>query len=209
MAISNYDDLKSAIATWTVRSDLTASMDDFIDLTEAMFRFEPRPPDDPDLGGLRVEITEATGTLTVSQSYISKPDDWITPYRFDLTGDDGGNLVYLSPGSLPIRTGTGKPKFWTASNVIEFDIPPDSAYPYSVKYYSNPDPLSDSNTSNVVLASYPNVYLSGCLYYAYDFIGDDSNANKWLSRYKAYAWAASQAFKAQNLTQGSISAVVG
>ena len=211
MAISNYDDLKSAIASWTVRSNLTDSMDDFIDLAEAMFRFEPRPPDDPDLGGIRVEITEETGTLTASQAYISKPSDLLAPYRFEFTGDDGGTLTYVSPDAMSSawKTGTGKPKFWTASNVIEFDIAPDSAYPYSLRYYSNPDPLSDTNTTNDVLTTYPNVYLSGCLYYAFDFIGDDANANKWLARYKAYSWAASQSFKAQNVSRGSIAAVVG
>ena len=206
MALDTYDNLKTAIANWIIRDDLTSQMDDFIDLAEAMFRFEPRPPDDADIGGVRVAITEQTGTLSTSAATLSKPSDWLAPYRFDLTGENGGRVKYVGPDAMPLHflEGSGLPKYWTVTNEIEFNVIPDSAYAYSVKYWSNPTALSASNTSNTILTTYPNVYLSACLHHAFQYLQDDQNANLWLTRYKAYAWAATRSFKAQNLTTGSI-----
>jgi len=210
MALDTFDDLKTSIANWTARDDLTALLPDFIALTEAFFVFEPRPPQDPAIGGLRVVITEETGTLTASQTYISKPADLIAPIRFDLTGTTGRTVDYVSPDAMPrlFTESTGLPKYWTVSNVIEFNIAPDSAYPYSLKYYSNPTGLSDANTSNAILTGYPNVYLSGCLHHAFQYIQDQDQSNLWLARYKAYAWAANQSFRAALFNHGSIAAQV-
>lgn len=210
MAISTYDELKEAIADWTVRTDLGARIDDFIDLAEAMFRNPPRPPDDADIGGVRIGITTETGALTASQDYIAKPSDMMTPLSLDLTGTNGGRLTYIANDSMPTvyREGTGMPKYWTVTDNIDFDVSPDSTYSYELKYYANVTPLSSSNTTNTILTDYPNVYLSGSLYYAYDYIGDDANANKWLARYKAYAWSASMSYRAENLTSGSLAARV-
>lgn len=211
MAISTYDELKAAIADWMVRSDLGTAIDDFIDLSEATFALEPKPPTSPQIGGVRVGITTETGTLTAGQDYIAKPSDLLTPLSLDLTGDTGTRVVYIGNDAMPMyyREGTGQPKFWTVTDNIDFDVSPDSAYAYELKYYAGVSALSSSNTTNTILTSYPNVYLASCLYFGYDYIGDNENANKWLSRYKSYAWAASQTYKAQNTPVGSIASRPG
>jgi len=210
LAIASYADLKTSIAAWTHRSDLTSYLDDFIDLTEAMFKSEPRPPDDPDIGGLRVEITTATGTLTAGQDYIAKPADFLSPISFSLTGENGGRAEFVNYSAMDLKAQTtnGKPKFWTVTDNLDFDRSPDSAYAYELKYWSQPDALDGSTTTNTVTANYPEVYLAGCLYNAFDFIHDDQNAAKWLARYKAYAWSASRTFHQSTMSQGAISAFV-
>ena len=139
MSLDSYTNLKTELADWSHRSDLTSYLDTFIDLTEQMFKHEPRSPDDPDIGGVRVTITRATGTLSTSNAYISKPSDYISAYSFDLTGTDGGQLVYKSPDLLPalFREGSGKPRYWTIGDVISFDILPDSAYAYELAYWNS------------------------------------------------------------------------
>lgn len=210
MALSTYDELKSSISDWTVRSDLSAVLDDFIDLTEAMFRFEPRPPDDADMGGVRVGIATETGSLTVWQDYIAIPSDFMTALSLDLTGETGRRLTYIGSDSMPAvyQEGNGLPSYWTVTDNIDFDKSADSAYPYELKYYANVVPLSSSNQTNTILTNYPNVYLAGCLYFAFDYIGDNDNSNKWLARYKAYAWAASKSYKEEIVTSGSLSSIV-
>lgn len=55
MAIGNYAELKTALATWAVRSDLTARMADFVTLAQAEIRKDVR---------CQAMETLATGTLT-------------------------------------------------------------------------------------------------------------------------------------------------
>lgn len=211
MALDSYTNLKTAIADWTHRSTLTSYLDDFILMAEELMTHEPRPPDDPDIGGVRVAITEATGNLTAGQAYISKPADFLSPIRFDLTGTNGNLVVYAGPDAIPslFVEGNGRPKFWTVTNVIEFNRAPDSTYAYSLKYWSQPTALSGSNADNTILTNYPMCYLYGCLHFAYDFLQDDANSSKYLAKYKAAAWGASQRFQQSLHSQGAIASMPG
>lgn len=208
MALTTYTGLKAEIADWIHRSDLTSYLDTFIDLTEEMFTHEPRSPDDPDIGGLRVEITTGTGTLSTSVSTLARPTRFLSAYRLDLTGTTGGMVQYVAPDQMPLvfREGSGKPRYWTVSNVVEFDVIPDSAYAYELKYYAAVAPLSGSVADNAILLGYPMCYLAGCLHHAFEFVGDTENSNKWLARYKAYAWGANQQFQGSRYTQGALQA---
>ena len=89
-----------------------------------------------------------------------------------------------------------------------FNVAPDAAYAYSLKYWSNPGALSVSNTTNTVITNYPNIYLAGCLHHACEYVHDYENAAKWLTRYKMYAWNASKGFKAETITSGDLAAQV-
>lgn len=210
MALDSYTNLKIAIADWMHRSDLTSYLDDFIGLTEGMFRHPPRRPDDPEIGGVRVEITTATGTLTSGQDNLAKPAGYLDPYSFDLTGASGGRVEFLSPADMHLHylEGSGRPRFWTVTDNIDLNISPDADYAYELKYFSQPDAIDGVTTTNTVLTNYPQVYLSGCLHHAHQFIHNDQAAGIWLNRYKGYAWAASQAFKRGLISQGSIAASV-
>src|SRR5690554_5436452 len=59
MAISNYEELKVAVADWAHRGDLTTRLDDFIALAEAEMLSNPLEP-------LRVRAEEVTETAKTS-----------------------------------------------------------------------------------------------------------------------------------------------
>ena len=207
MAITTYAELKTAIGNWTARSDLTSYLDEFIDLAETYIKRDPAHPDSPEIGGVRGNIQRSTGTLSTSASTLALPTDFLEGYRLNLTADaDFKVLRYVAPNQLSLhhRSGTGQPSFYTISDVIEFEVKPDSTYAYEFSYYPQATALSDSNTSNFVLASYPDVYLSGCLFHAFRFLQDEQQASSWLGQYKTSAWTASETYRRPRASQGTI-----
>lgn len=211
MAITTYTELKTALANWSHRSDLTSYLDDFIDQTESFFTYPPTKPGEAGIGGIRANITRATGTLSAGTATLARPSDFLEAYRLVLTGNNGGVLEFLGAEELRLafRTGTGKPCFWTVSDVIEFDVAPDAAYAYELSYYPSYEALSGSNADNWVLLNYPNVYLAGCMFNLCRFIQDTQNADIWLVQYKSGAHAINQAYQRSRYSQGPIAAKAG
>ena len=208
MALANYSDLKTAIANWIARDDLTSYLDDFIDLTETMLKREPAPPESPDIGGIRADIQRATGTLSTAAATLALPSDFLEMYRFTLTADANYTVLrFLDRTMLNLfhRDGSGLPAFFTISDVFEFDVKPDSDYAYELSYWPSVSALSASNTTNWALTNYPDVYLAGCMFQAARFIKDEAEANSWLNQYKISAWSASETYRQGRYSRGSIS----
>ena len=70
---------------------------------------------------------------------------------------------------------------------FRFAPSPDTSYTGKLQYYKAFTALSDSNTSNYILASHPAIYLYGSLYHASNFIGgiDPNQTQQWLGMYSA------------------------
>ena len=66
MAIASYADLKTSIANFLARSDLTAQIPDFIQLAEARINRELET---------REQEKRSTATLVAGDEYISLPTD--------------------------------------------------------------------------------------------------------------------------------------
>ena len=213
MAISTYTELKTAIGSWSDRADLAATsvFDEFILLTENHFKLAPKRAVDPGIGGIRTNITRATGTLSAGTATLARPSDFLEGYRFILTADSGGLLEYIGPEQLRLkfRTGSGQPRYWTVSDVIEFDVVPDSAYAYQLSYYPSVTGLSGSNASNWILANYPTVYLSGCMFELCGYTKDANEASNWMTRYKALCEGINKTYERSRYSQGPIAAKVG
>ena len=68
MALSTYTELKSSIANWLNRSDLTTEIqDDFIELTEADFNAK-----------LRIRQMEQNDDVTINAEIVTVPTGFIT-----------------------------------------------------------------------------------------------------------------------------------
>lgn len=203
MAITTYDELKNAIADWCPHSDMTSKSDEFIDLAESLLN---RPPKSGGaLGGVRVNKTRTTGTLTAGTDTLAVPSDFLEFDRFMLTADKV-QLVPVTPDHLGSRklTGSGRPRFVATHDVFEFDVSPDSAYAYELSYWPKVTALSSTNTTNYLLTNFPDVYLSACLYWAWSYRMDDALMAQWAGRYAEDASAANSAYS-RRLSRGSIS----
>jgi hypothetical protein len=171
MTIANQTDLKTAMASWLHRSDLTGNLDDFIALAEqGIFR------------ELRLRINEAVSTGTTSSDTITFPSTWGKIERVELTSNGVRyTLDYTSPNGIEDLTiSTGLPSRYTVENGSIRLIPaPASAYSYSVYYIPNLTPLSGASPTNWAITNAPDVYLAASLAQAYLFMQDDARAKEW------------------------------
>lgn len=206
--ISTKATLESAVEGWLKRTDLSSYYDIWEQAAEEMFKAPVRNPQDAQVTGVRIAMTRATGTLSTSNPYISKPSDFLAPIAFRLTGNDERQLTWVAPDQITAayRTGGGKPRLWTINDVVHFDVTPDSAYAYEFTYENSATSIVGGITSaaNGLLTTYPMVYLAAVMHFASDFNGDDEGANKWLGRYKLAADAANRHFGEGQMSLGSI-----
>jgi hypothetical protein len=180
MAFTSYSDLKTTIANYLARSDLTSVIPDFIRLAEDRLRRDLR---------IRQMLKVATATTTSGDSTVSIPSDFIAmkdlhlntnPVR-TLTFQNTANFFELNNVSASAK---GYPRAYTLlGSEFKFAPVPDSAYTLEMVYYHKPDYLSDSNTSNLFLANCPDLLLYGSLSEAEPYLMNDERLATWAAMY--------------------------
>ena len=163
-----YAELKTAIANYLNRSDLTSDIDTFIDNVEAELNRR-----------LRTKDMIKRATATADSQYLSVPTDWIEAINVEITSNDFSPLFQQSIESLDVyrkanNNSTGQPVYFAmVDDSIELAPTPDVEYTLQLTYYAKISALSDSNTSNFVSVSHPDVYLYGALKHASIFLMED------------------------------------
>lgn len=181
MALDTYSNLKTTIANYLNRSDLTAYLGDFITLTEARLNRELR---------VREMVNTDTSTTTVAgtQSY-SLPTGYLEATTVIFQSDPYCTLRFISNSDFYNKYNAsqsrGKPTYFTivGSNIL-LGVAPNSATTLQINYYKSLTALSDSNTSNDILTNYPELYLYGALAESAPFIMQDERINTWGNLYK-------------------------
>ena len=178
MAISNYSELKTAIASWLDRTELTDIIPDFIALAETRHK--------RDFKIRRMETRVTANTIDGSEFY-SLPDDYVAMRNIKLNTDPKTPLEFLTPeimDRLNAGSSKGTPKAYTIKgNNIELRPIPDSAYQIEVSYYKHFTALSDSNTTNDMLTHHPDIYLYGALVEAEPYLQNDKRIQVWSGYY--------------------------
>ena len=181
MALDTYSNLKTTIANYLNRSDLTANLGDFITLTEARLNRELR---------VREMVTTDTTTTTVSgtQSY-SLPTGYLEATSVIFQSDPYCTLRFMSNSDFynkyNLSQARGKPTYFTVvGSDILLGVAPDSAITLQINYYKSLTALTDSNATNDILTNYPELYLYGSLAEAAPFIMQDERLNTWGNLYK-------------------------
>jgi len=174
-----YSELKTNIANFLNRSDLTNQLDFFIDATEAEFNRR-----------LRVKDMIKRATATADAQYISLPTDWLEAINVQIDGNNFSPLFQQSIESLDIYRKsvdnvTNQPIYYAlVDNTIELAPTPDSSYTLQLTYYGTIDALSDTNTSNFISTSYPDAYLYGALKHASIYLMEDDRAALFSSQFE-------------------------
>ena len=178
MAISTYSELQSAVADWLLRTDLTSVIPSFIDLAEAKFNRRIR------------DYRMVTRTsITVDAQYEDVPTDWLENVRFQLETSPITTLEYVTPDQASeeerLHSSNGRPLFFTMIGEQFQIIPsPDTTYSATLTYYAKIPALSDSNTTNWLLTTAPDLYLYGTLMEAAPYLDDDQRIQTWGSLYE-------------------------
>ena len=178
MAITTYSDLKTSVANYLARSDLTSQIPDFIQFAEIRLRRELR---------IRQMLSSTTLTTTGGTSTVNLPSDFLELKNIYIDGDPTWTLTYLTPSTLERNGRTyeqNKPSYYTIlSSTIKFGATPDTTYSVPLLYYAAPAFLSDSNTSNVFLANCPDLLLYGSLAEAEPYLMNDARLATWQAMY--------------------------
>lgn len=179
MAIDSYTNLKTAFGNWMYdRSDLTSFYDDAIDNFESRVNFgvglTSQFPSDP----IRVRDMVASTDITLSSGAGSLPADFLEVIKITAKESVRKQLTYAAPDWIEEAyptTSTNTPTFYTilGSSLL---VRPVTSSDIELYYYQKVPALSDSQTTNWLLADSPNCYLYGGLFELSLFIGDTERA---------------------------------
>lgn len=179
MALATYTDLKTSLADWLHRSNLTSQIPDFITLAEAQLNTE-----------MRMHLMESDEALTITSaaSTTALPTRFIEPISLWLviSGQQNTPIVYVPPDDLPINTSTGasaRPRYYTINGAnIQFPNLSDATYSLLFRVLKGFDLASTS--TNVLMTKYPGLYLYGSLLQAAPYMGNDAKITIWNGMYK-------------------------
>jgi len=190
MSISTFAELKSSIADFLNRSDLTTVIPSFISLSEAQINRDVRH--------WRMDkITAINANAGVSESIL--PENYLETNSVTWTFDSGHpkslNFVtnkvfaerkYNAQGTL------GTPEIFSFKNnanvpahFIQILPAPSSSGFVTIDYMERVPALSDSTTTNWLLSEAPDIYLYGSLLHAAPYLQDDERIAVWAQLYGA------------------------
>ena len=164
-----YAELKTEIANYLNRTDLTNQLDGFIDKAESEINRKLKHKD---------QIKRSQAVL--DNQYTQLPGDFIGIINVDLPNNNPPIALFQqSLESLDLfRTTTGdakgQPKYFAVDgDTLEVAPTPDSATTIQLTYYAEVPPLSSSNTENFLSRTAPDLYTYGALIHASIYLMED------------------------------------
>lgn len=178
MPITNYTELKSAVADFLNRDDLTSVIPTFISLAEAQMQRV-----------IRHHKMMQRSEAEIDTRYFALPSDWVETVRFHVIGDRTYRLELTSlDDMLQLRQANGNPTgipthFAHVGEQLEVYPTPSGTFDVELLYFKDIPALSDSNTTNWLLTDYPDVYLYGALMQSAPYLDDDQRMQVWSTLY--------------------------
>lgn len=179
--LDTYANLQLTVADWLNRQDLTTVIPDFIRLTEA------------ELGRIlkgRPLTTTADVTFDTTGA-LNLPADFVRARSLTLETDLFMWPVEVKPYEYLIQKRgqlvNGPPRYVAVVGDQMLFAPiadSDTEYTGTLIYDATLLPLSDTQTTNWVLTSHPDVYLFGALFHSAPYLKDDDRIPMWESRYR-------------------------
>ena len=178
MSFTSYSELKTEIADYLGRTDLTSKIPTFVTLAELRLSRDLRT---------RKMLASATTSMTSGDGKVELPSDFLEMRNIFTQGNPRMPVTYLSPSAF-MRDAradeSGLPVFYTLLGAeFEFAPKPDTSYVLEMLYFAKPTPMSDTVSSNVFLANYPDVLLYGSLLEAEPYLINDARVATWADLY--------------------------
>lgn len=190
--------MKSTLTDWAHRSNIpSATVDTFIDLAEAEFNVR-----------LRTVDQETVAALTCNTRFTSLPSDFLQMRLVEFEGDTLQDVSYATPEYLTMlraRYRSGDPVAYSIrGTTIELvpspgaddpavdgfgtDVSPFEAGEVALiaTYYAKVPALSDTQTTNWLLTSHPNMYLYEALRQLSIYIKDDAGMQRYALLLQGY-----------------------
>src|SRR5215471_11471203 len=153
MPLTTYAELKTSIASWLARDDLTSQLDDFVTIFEACANRR-----------LLVRQMETSTTLSPSAGSVTLPTDYLSWIRVTNVGTSiRQDLEYVTPSKLQREyptTPSGTPVIFTIEGAT-LKIRPTTSTSLEFEYYQKITALSGG--VNWLYSTHPDLYLFGSL----------------------------------------------
>lgn len=175
MAVSDYTELKDAVADWLNRKDLTNRIPDFIRLFEAKASRRIRTAD-----------TLQRANAVVNNGFFPVPVDWRETVDFMRLTPTPLPLTFVSTAKsyeLRARQRTGPVTHYTHIGRRFYLIPEVTAdVELELLYRAAIPPLTDDEPVNWLLTASPDLYLFGALAEAEPYLKNDERVVLWASK---------------------------
>lgn len=175
MAIIDYASLKTELANYTHRNDLSTEFDTWIGIVESEMNLELRT---------RSQLTSTT--LSATTRLVALPTDFLEVRNLEIALTPIITLKFVTSDQRDLydrQASTGQPRIYTISGPnIVLAPPPDQTYTLNIEYYSK-IPNLPANTTNWLITNFPHMYLYGCLAQAGAYIQDRDLLTGYISAY--------------------------
>jgi len=182
MTITNYTTLKSTVADYLNRSDLTSIIPTFIQLAESQINRDVR----------HFEMEERSNAQQdAGDEYMQVPSNWLENIRAHVTGTGTSPLDLISRQSMADKRAgqedtAGRPQYYCmADGQFQLYPTPDAQYTIELLFYGKIPALSASTATNWLLDAYPDVYLYGSLMHSAPYLQEDERMIVWAQMYAA------------------------
>tara|TARA_X000001382_G_scaffold115777_1_gene94709 strand:+ start:1461 stop:2072 length:612 start_codon:yes stop_codon:yes gene_type:complete len=178
--MDTYANLKTSIADWLNRSDLTSVIPTFISLAEAGMN-----------RNIRHYKMHKRSNAQVDTQYTAVPADFLETVRFQVSTAPPSLIEPASTTEIMKRRyensdTAGRPTLFSmVDSQFEMWPTPDATYDVELLYYAKIPSLSDTNTVNWLLTEAADVYLYGSLLQAAPYLQDDARLETWAQLYAA------------------------
>lgn len=180
MAITNYTELKSAIADFLNRDDLTSAIPTFITLTEKQLE-----------RALRTRDMIERSSAQIDSQFSALPADFLEVKSAKVTSTTPiRHMEYVSINQMDQMDeedsgASGIPEYYTIEGAeLRVHPTPSTTYDIELAYYESLPQLSDSTTTNWLLTKYPDVYLYGALTHSAPYLQEDGRLGTWGALFK-------------------------
>jgi len=185
VSISNYGELKTAVADWLNDSTLTARIPDFILYAESIIYGDPKPVDPSVLPGVRVRAMYQRIVTAVTTEYFTSPANLLELRDIQINTDPIVSLKYLTPKQLTdkyLASGGGPPKHYTIiGDEIQLKPDPDASIDVEIGGNYKFTAFSADVDENWLLTNHPFIYLYAALIAASPYLKDTTV--DWKSEY--------------------------
>lgn len=174
MAITDYTSLKTEVATYLHRDDLTATIPTFIANCE--YRIARALRVSPLLSSATITISAGASTGTLTTGFLQMANVKIST---------GAELQYVPPDRIDKESGAGVPWLYTLLGTTIVVAPSWTAGGnLTCTMWKKETALSDSATTNWYMANCPDALLFGSLMEAAPFLMNDDRVSIWREFFK-------------------------